>query len=109
MAKIRQKNVTAAQWSPNGAALGALDLTQPANNPFGANVFSLSVQRQRLPRDVFRKLQRTLERVEAIDPSLADGVAGALGWLMDADDVAALDAAALPGVRSIGNRFWQHG
>ena len=73
MARIRQKNVTAAQWSPNGASLGALDLTQPANNPFGANVFSLSVQRQRLPKDVFRKLQRTLERGEAIDPSLADG------------------------------------
>lgn len=35
--------------------------------------------------------------------------AGALGWLMDDDDVAALDAAALPGVRSLGNRFWQHG
>jgi diketogulonate reductase-like aldo/keto reductase len=35
--------------------------------------------------------------------------AGALGWLMDADDVAALDDAALAGVRSLGNRFWQHG
>ena len=28
MAKIRQQNVSAAQWSPNGAALGALDLTR---------------------------------------------------------------------------------
>jgi len=35
--------------------------------------------------------------------------AGALGWEMDADDVAALDAAALPGLRSLANRFWQHG
>lgn len=35
--------------------------------------------------------------------------AGALGWLMGAEDVAALDAAALQGVRSLGNRFWQHG
>jgi aryl-alcohol dehydrogenase-like predicted oxidoreductase len=35
--------------------------------------------------------------------------AGALGWEMAADDVAALDAAALGGVRSLGNRFWQHG
>jgi aryl-alcohol dehydrogenase-like predicted oxidoreductase len=35
--------------------------------------------------------------------------AGAMGWEMSADDVAALDAAALPGVRSLGNRFWQHG
>ena len=29
MPRIRQQNVTAAQWSPNGAALGAVDLTQP--------------------------------------------------------------------------------
>ncbi|WP_426570716.1 aldo/keto reductase [Aquihabitans sp. McL0605] len=35
--------------------------------------------------------------------------AGALGWLMDADDVAALDAAALSGTNSLANRFWQHG
>ena len=75
MATIRQKNVTASQWSPNGGALGAVDLSQPGNNPFGANVFSLAVQRQRLPKDVFKKLQHTLEMGGAIDPSLADAVA----------------------------------
>ena len=84
MAKIRQKNVTAAQWSPNGAALGVLDLTQPANNPFGANVFSLAVQRQRLPKETFRRLQQTLERGEAIDASLADSVALAMKeWALE--------------------------
>ena len=35
--------------------------------------------------------------------------AGALGWHMDADDRAALDEAALAGIRSISNRVWQHG
>ncbi len=35
--------------------------------------------------------------------------AGALGWAIDGDDLAALDAVALPGIRSIANRFWQHG
>ncbi len=35
--------------------------------------------------------------------------AGALGWELDGDEVAALDRAALAGVRSLGNRFWQHG
>ena len=39
----------------------------------------------------------------------AEENAGALGWLLRADDVAALDAVALSGVRSLGNRFWQHG
>ncbi|HWJ62844.1 MAG TPA: aldo/keto reductase, partial [Acidimicrobiales bacterium] len=39
----------------------------------------------------------------------AEQNAGALGWLMGDNDVAALDAVALEGVRSLANRFWQHG
>ena len=39
----------------------------------------------------------------------AEQNAGALGWLMSAEDVGALDAVALEGVRSLANRFWQHG
>lgn len=35
--------------------------------------------------------------------------AGAIGWQMSEDDVAALDEVALAGVRSLPNRFWQHG
>ncbi|HVC69535.1 MAG TPA: aldo/keto reductase [Acidimicrobiales bacterium] len=41
--------------------------------------------------------------------SQAQENAGALGWTLDADDVALLDEAALPGIRTIANRFWQHG
>jgi glutamine synthetase len=84
MARIRQQNVTAAQWSPNGGALGAVDLSQPGNNPFGENVFSVPVQRQRLPKDVFKRLQRTLEKGEAIDSTLADAVAAAMkDWALE--------------------------
>jgi aryl-alcohol dehydrogenase-like predicted oxidoreductase len=35
--------------------------------------------------------------------------AGAIGWQLGAEDLAALDAAALDGLRSLQNRFWQHG
>lgn len=35
--------------------------------------------------------------------------AGALGWSLGDDDVAALDAVALEGIVSFTNRFWQHG
>jgi aryl-alcohol dehydrogenase-like predicted oxidoreductase len=35
--------------------------------------------------------------------------AGALGWRMSDDDVAALDRAALHGKRGIAQRVWQHG
>jgi glutamine synthetase len=84
MPKIRQQNVTAAQWSPNGGALGSPDLTEPSSYPFGANVFSLSVQRKRLPKDVYERLTATLEQGEAIDPTLADSVALAMKeWALE--------------------------
>ena len=71
MPKVRQRNVTAAQWSPNGGMLGAVDLTEPFNYPFGENVFSPAVQRHRLPKETFKRLQATLANGEALDPSLA--------------------------------------
>jgi glutamine synthetase len=84
MPRIRQQNVFAAQWAPNGAALGAPDLTVPDNQVFGANVFSPAVQRQRLPTDVFNRLQDTLARGEALDTSLADAVALAMKeWALE--------------------------
>ena len=84
MARTRQQNVTAAQWSINGAGLGAPDLTVSANQVFGSNVFSANTQRQRLPKDVFRALQRTLARGEPLDTSLADSVALAMKeWALE--------------------------
>jgi glutamine synthetase len=84
MPRTRQHNVTAAQWSANGSALGVLDLTNPGNQSFAANVFSVSVQRQRLPKHVFKALQKTLSRGEALDTTLADSVAQAMKeWAME--------------------------
>jgi glutamine synthetase len=84
MARTRQQNVTAAQWTANGGALGAPDLTEPGTYPFGENVFNIAVQKERLPKDVFKQLQATLDRGEALDPSLADAVAKEMrGWAME--------------------------
>jgi glutamine synthetase len=84
MPKVRQKNVTAAQWSPNGGTLGAVDLTEPFNYPFGENVFSPAVQRHRLPTESYKRLQATLANGEALDPSLADAVAlGMKEWALE--------------------------
>jgi glutamine synthetase len=84
MSRIRQQNVTAAQWSANGGALGAIDLTLPENEAFGANVFSVVVQRERLPGDVFEKLQGGLEAGEGIDAEVADAVASAMkDWALE--------------------------
>jgi glutamine synthetase len=84
MPRTRQQNVTAAQWTANGSALGSPDLTLPGNQVFAANVFSPLVQRHRLPKHVYKALQKTLARGEALDTSLADAVAQAMKeWAME--------------------------
>jgi glutamine synthetase len=82
--RTRTPNVDAAQWTTNGSALGRADLTQPSANPFGENVFSVAVQRQRLPKAAFRALQTSVEKGEALDAELADTVAAAMReWAME--------------------------
>jgi glutamine synthetase len=84
MPRVRQSNVTAARWSPNGEVLGAVDLTIPSSYPHGENVFSQTAQRQRLPKDVYRRLQLVLEQGHALDTTLADAVAlGMKEWALE--------------------------
>jgi glutamine synthetase len=84
MPRTRQHNVIAAQWSANGSALGSPDLTLPGNQVFASNVFGPTVQRQRLPKHVYKALQKTLARGEALDTSLADAVAQAMkDWALE--------------------------
>ena len=82
--RVRQQNVTATKWSANGGALGTVDLTDAENNPFGRNVFSPDVQRQRLSKETFKQLKSTLQQGEALDPELADEVAEAMKeWALE--------------------------
>src|SRR6201993_4423024 len=51
---------------------------------FGENVFSEAVQRERLPKPVFRALQKTIKQGEELDPSVADAVATAMkDWAIE--------------------------
>jgi glutamine synthetase len=84
MPRTRPHNLYAAQWTANGGALGTLDLTEPGNQIFGANVFSISEQRERLSKDTYRRLQSTLENGEPLDVSLADAIALAMKeWALE--------------------------
>ncbi len=84
MSRIRQQNVTAAQWSPNGEALGSADLSKSDSYPFGVNVFSADAQKERLSKDAFRQLQAILEKGEPLEPALADEVAQAMKeWALE--------------------------
>jgi glutamine synthetase len=81
---IRQQNVLATKWSPDGARLGAPDLTASDNQVFGENVFSPAIQRQRLPKDVYKRLSKTLAKGAALDTTLADAVALAMKeWALE--------------------------
>jgi glutamine synthetase len=84
MSRVRHKSVAAAQWSQNGSVLAPVDLTSPGAQHYGENVFGVIEQRQRLPKLVFRQLQRTIERGETLDPALADAVASAMkDWALE--------------------------
>ena len=84
MPRTRIHNVSAAQWSANGEGLGGRDLTQTANQVFGANVFSLAEQRKRLPKHVYSQLRTTIARGAELDTSLADAVAQAMKeWALE--------------------------
>jgi glutamine synthetase len=81
---IRQKNVLATKWDLNGHEIGAPDLTASDNQIFGENVFSPAIQRQRLPKDVYKRLSNTLAKGEALDTTLADAVALAMKeWALE--------------------------
>ncbi len=84
MPRTRMTNVSAAQWSPNGGAMGQSDLTQAGAYGFGDNVFSTAIQRQRLPKAAYTRLQETLDSGLPLDAGLADAVASAMKeWAME--------------------------
>ena len=66
------------------------DRDKPGNAPgdadalFGRDVFGLDAMRRRLPRDVYRKLEKTLRSGNRLDPEIADVVANAMkDWAME--------------------------
>ncbi len=51
---------------------------------FGSDVFSRNVMRQRLPKEVYRSLIRTIDRGESLDPAVADVVAASMkDWAIE--------------------------
>jgi glutamine synthetase len=51
---------------------------------FGKNVFSEAVQRERLPKPIFKALQKTIKQGAPLDPAIADTVAAAMkDWAIE--------------------------
>src|SRR5262245_799886 len=51
---------------------------------FGENVFSEAVQKERLPKPVFKALQKTIRQGVPLDPAHADAIAAAMrDWAIE--------------------------
>ena len=51
---------------------------------YGTNVFNEDVQRSRLPKSVFKALQKTIKLSQPLDPSIADAIAVAMrDWALE--------------------------
>ena len=59
--------------------------TTPLKDLFGANVFNEEVQKSRLPKSVFKALQKTIKQgAQLTDPAVADAVASAMkDWALE--------------------------
>jgi glutamine synthetase len=56
----------------------------PANEIYGCNVFSLKVMKDRLPKNVFKSVLKTIEAGEPLDANVADTVAAAMkDWAIE--------------------------
>ena len=73
----RQNAITAVtNYTPPATPLNFAD-TKPTDL-FGCNVFNDKVMKERLPKGIYKSLRKTIEKGEAIDPSIADTVANAM-------------------------------
>ncbi|MCC6659759.1 MAG: glutamine synthetase III [Phycisphaerales bacterium] len=76
----RTSAVTAvASWrDDNGKHPGYSHQPDPVEKTFGSDVFGERAMQQRLPKDVFKRLARTIRQGEPLDPQVADVVAAAM-------------------------------
>lgn len=60
------------------------DVRESVTSVFGSNVFSEAVMRERLPKNVFKAIKRTIDEGIALDSSVADVIANAMkDWAIE--------------------------
>ncbi|MFM9996922.1 MAG: glutamine synthetase III [Phycisphaerales bacterium] len=76
-------SAAAIAWKQENGAMPPA-LLDDVEKIFGADVFSERLLQQRLPKDVFRRLMRTIKLGERLDPQVADVVAAAMkDWAVE--------------------------
>src|SRR6056297_1034053 len=79
----RQAAVSAAtSYAAKAPQIEFVDI--PAQDYYSTNVFNKSVMKDRLPKNVYKSLIKTIESGEKLDPEVADVVASAMkDWAME--------------------------
>ncbi|MEQ9616849.1 MAG: glutamine synthetase III [Phycisphaerales bacterium] len=73
-----------AGWEEAHDFSGPPTTREGADKLFGRDVFSLKVMRQRLPKEVFRHVSKTIRESMSLDPSVASTVANAMkDWAIE--------------------------
>jgi len=80
---VRMAAVAAVtNYSPSGPPMNFIDT--PAQELFQSNIFGRAAMRARLPKAVYKKLIKTIETGEKLDPAVADVVANAMkDWAIE--------------------------
>src|SRR5689334_9171764 len=83
MSTVRQEAIRSIAGANH--KLNRIDFMKtPVKELFGQNVFNEEVQRARLPKQVFKALQKTIKQGAPLDPSVADAVAVAMkDWAIE--------------------------
>src|SRR3954471_12206799 len=83
MSTVRQEAVKSIACAKHN--LNLIDFkTVHMKDQFGANVFNEEIQRQRLPKQVFKALQKTAKQGVMLDPSVPDAVPVAMkDWALE--------------------------
>src|SRR3954465_6633745 len=83
MSNVRQEAIKAIACSKHN--LNRVDFKKThVKDLFGTSVFNEEVQKARLPKPIFKALQRTVKLGEKLDPTVADAVASAMrDWALE--------------------------
>lgn len=80
--KRREAVSQITEWNEEPPRLN--ERSESAEEIYGRDVFSERIMRQRLPKDVFKALQRVVEHGERLDPAVADTIANAMkDWAIE--------------------------
>jgi glutamine synthetase len=75
---------TQPRFAVQNGSNGATNPIAQIDDLFGSDVFSVKVMRQRLPKEIFRSLRRTIDLGEGLDPQVADVVAATMkDWAIE--------------------------